>query len=129
MTHPPREVRMKKSNMAAMTAAFVFGIPHLAHSQQSFPARHIRMVIGYTAGSEIDVVGRMIAQELSETWGYRVIVDNRAGAGGTVAGAIAAAATADGYTWFFQSVSHTASRALYPKLAYDPVRDFAFVSQ
>ena len=64
-------------------------------------------------GSEIDVVGRMIAQEMSENWGYRVIVDNRSGAGGTVAGAIVAAATADGYTWFFQfGVAHREPRAL-----------------
>lgn len=121
---------MKKQPCLISFAALAFlGAAHPAESQQSFPVRHIRMVIGYTAGSEIDVVGRMIAQEMSENWGYRVIVDNRSGAGGTVAGAIVAAATADGYTWFFQSVSHTASRALYPKLPYDPVRDFTFVSQ
>src|SRR5262245_45834218 len=123
-----REANMKKSYLAGI-AALALGIPHAAQSELQFPARHIRMVIGYTAGSEIDVVGRLIAQEMSENWGYRVIVDNRSGAGGTVAGAIVAAATADGYTWLFNSVSHTASRALYPKLPYDPVGDFTFVSQ
>src|SRR5215510_14263348 len=123
------KVDMRISCIAGMTAAFVLGIAHSAQPEQQFPTRHIRMVIGYTAGSEIDVVGRMIAQEMSENWGYRVIVDNRSGAGGTVAGTIVAAATADGYTWLFNSVSHTASRALYPKLPYDPVRDFTFVSQ
>ncbi|HZM46125.1 MAG TPA: tripartite tricarboxylate transporter substrate binding protein [Burkholderiales bacterium] len=119
---------MKQTCAAAIAAVSLLGVAHPGEAQQ-FPARHIRMLIGYTAGSEIDVVGRMLAQEMSEKWGYRVIVDNRSGAGGTLAGAIAAGSTADGYTWFFQSVSHTASRALYPKLTYDPVRDFAFVSQ
>lgn len=119
---------MKQTCVAAIAAVSLLAVAHPGEAQQ-FPARHIRMLIGYTAGSEIDVVGRMLAQEMSEKWGYRVIVDNRSGAGGTLAGAIAAASTADGYTWFFQSVSHTASRALYPKLTYDPVRDFAFVSQ
>jgi tripartite-type tricarboxylate transporter receptor subunit TctC len=120
---------IKQACLATLTAVTLPGAAQPAQSQQQFPARHIRMLIGYTPGSEIDVVGRMIAQEMSETWGYRVIVDNRSGAGGTVAGAIAAAATPDGYTWFFNSVSHTASLALYPRLAYHPVRDFAFVSQ
>src|SRR5262245_42760128 len=106
--------RMKKQACMAIIAALApVGAAHPAESQQSFPARHIRMLIGYTPGSEIDVVGRMIAQEMSENWGYRVIVDNRVGAGGTVAGALVAAAAGDGYTWFFNSVSHTASRALY----------------
>ena len=120
---------IKQACLATLAAVTLLGAAHPAQSQQQFPARHIRMLIGYTPGSEIDVVGRMIAQEMSENWGYRVIVDNRSGAGGTVAGAIAAAATPDGYTWFFNSVSHTASLALYPRLAYHPVRDFAFVSQ
>src|SRR5262245_53155124 len=120
---------MKQASLALLAAVSLLGIPYSAQSQQGFPTRHIRMVIGYTPGSEIDVVGRMLAQEMSESWGYRIIVDNRSGAGGTVAGAIVAAAAADGYTWLFNSVSHTASRALYPKLPYDPVRDFTFVSQ
>jgi len=119
---------MKRACFAVLAALPLLGGQPAAQSQQ-FPARHVRMLVGYTAGSEIDVVGRMIAQEMSENWGYRVIVDNRSGAGGTVAGGIVATATPDGYTWFFQSVSHTASRALYPRLPYDPVRDFAFVSQ
>jgi tripartite-type tricarboxylate transporter receptor subunit TctC len=119
---------MKQACLAALAAVSLLGVAQLAQSQQ-FPTRHVRMLIGYTPGSEIDVVGRLLAQEMSEKWGYRVIVDNRVGAGGTVAGTIAAGSTADGYTWFFNSVSHTASLALYPKLAYHPVRDFAFVSQ
>jgi tripartite-type tricarboxylate transporter receptor subunit TctC len=107
--------------VAALVAA-------LAQAQQ-YPTRPVRMVIGFTAGSEIDVVGRMLAQEMSDKWGQRVVIDNRVGAGGTVAGAIVATAPADGYTLLFNSVSHTASQALYPKLSYDPIRSFAMISQ
>ncbi len=96
---------------------------------QPYPNKPIRMIIGFTPGSEIDVVARLVNQEISSNWGQRVVVDNRTGAGGTVAGAIAATAAADGYTLFFNSVSHAASQALYLKLPYDTVRDFAGVSQ
>ena len=96
---------------------------------QQYPTKPIRMIIGFTPGSEIDVVGRMIAQEVSDSWGQRVVIDNRTGAGGTVGGAIAATAPADGYTLLFNSVSHAASQALYPKLTYDTLRDFTGVSQ
>jgi tripartite-type tricarboxylate transporter receptor subunit TctC len=100
-----------------------------AAQPQQFPTKPIRMIIGYTAGSEIDVVARLVSQEMSEKWGQRVVIDNRTGAGGTVGGAIAAGAAPDGYTLFFNSVSHTASQALYSKLPYDTLRDFAGVSQ
>jgi tripartite-type tricarboxylate transporter receptor subunit TctC len=96
---------------------------------EQYPNKPIRMIVGFTPGSEIDVVARLINQEMSEHWKQRVVVDNRTGAGGTVGGAIAAAATPDGYTLLFNSVSHAASQALYPKLPYDTLRDFAGVSQ
>jgi len=100
-----------------------------AAQPQHFPNKPIRMIVGFTPGSEIDVVARLLNQEISENWGQRVVVDNRTGAGGTVGGAIAAIAAPDGYTLFFNSVSHTASQALYSKLPYDTLRDFAGVSQ
>ena len=99
-----------------------------AHAQQ-FPSKPIRMIVGFTAGSEVDVIGRMIAHEMSEKSGQRVVVDNRPGAGSTVAGAIVAGANADGYTLFFNSVSHAATHALYPNATFDTLRDFAGVSQ
>ncbi len=100
-----------------------------AQGSPAYPAKPIRMLVGFTAGSELDVVARMMGQEMTEKWGQRVVIDNRPGAGGTVAGAIVAGAVPDGYTLFFNSVSHTASTALYPKLSYSPQRDFAGVSQ
>lgn len=96
---------------------------------QTYPTKPIRMIIGFTAGSEVDIIGRMLTNEMSEKWGQRVVVDNRPGAGSTVAGAIVAASNADGYTLFFNSVSHAATPALYPKAPFDTLRDFAGVSQ
>ena len=114
--------------ISACAALTMFAAPR-AEAQQSYPARPIRMLVGFTPGSEIDVIGRLAAVELSERLGQRVVIDNRSGAGGTLAGAIAATAPADGYTLFLNSVAQAASGALYPKLPYDPVRDFAPVTQ
>jgi tripartite-type tricarboxylate transporter receptor subunit TctC len=119
---------MRKLHLGTTTAVLLLGAqPALA--QDGFPNKPVRMLIGFTPGSEIDVVGRLLADQLSERWGQRVIVDNRSGAGGTLAASTVARAAPDGYTWLFNSVAHTASGALYSKLSYDPVRDFAFVSQ
>jgi tripartite-type tricarboxylate transporter receptor subunit TctC len=123
---------MHKNTLAALA---LLGVA-TAHAQapstgsgQAFPTKPIRFIVGFTAGSEVDVIGRMIAHEMSEKWGQRVVVDNRPGAGSTVAGAIVVAANADGYTLFFNSVSHAATPALYPKATFDTLRDFAGVSQ
>jgi len=120
---------MKFVSLPVIAALVLVAAHCAAQSQQPFPVKPIRMIIGYTASSEIDVIGRMLAQAMSDSWGQRVVVDNRSGAGGTVGGAIAAAAPSDGHTLFFNSVSHTASQALYSKLPYDTLRDFAGVSQ
>lgn len=104
------------------TSCFAQGLP-------GYPTKPVRVLVGFTAGSELDVVARLVAHEMSQKWGQQIVVENRAGAGGTVAGAVAAKSPADGYTLFFNSVSHTASSALYPTLTYNPVQDFAGVSQ
>jgi tripartite-type tricarboxylate transporter receptor subunit TctC len=119
---------MRYAIQGVLAALALIG-PVCAAQPPHYPNKPIRMIVGFTPGSEIDVVARLINQEMSDKWGQRVIVDNRSGAGGTVAGAIAATAAPDGYTLYFNSVSHAASQALYPKLPYDTLRDFAAVSQ
>jgi tripartite-type tricarboxylate transporter receptor subunit TctC len=120
---------MKKTG-TAFVACLALAASHVhAQATSSYPNKPVRVLIGFTAGSEIDVIGRLITNEMSEKWAQKIVIDNRTGAGGTVAGAIAAKANPDGYTLFFNSVSHTASLALYPNLPYDPGRDFAAVSQ
>ena len=121
-------MNMTSTMAVACSALVIFSAPLLAQTQQ-YPTKPIRMIVGFTPGSEIDVIGRLVAPELSERLGQRVVLDNRSGAGGTVAGAIAATATPDGYTLFLNSVAQAASAALYPKLSYSPSRDFTPVSQ
>lgn len=118
-----------QSTLAVACSALVALTAPLAAQAQQYPTKPIRMIVGFTPGSEIDVIGRLVAPELSERLGQRVVLDNRSGAGGTVAGAIVAAAAPDGYTLFLNSVAQAASAALYPKLPYSPSGDFIPVTQ
>jgi len=96
---------------------------------QTWPAKPIRIVVPFPAGGSTDIVGRLLADKLSQSLGQAVVVDNRAGAGGTSGSDVAAKAAPDGYTFLLgTSSTHAIAPALYPKLAYDPVKDFAPVS-
>jgi tripartite-type tricarboxylate transporter receptor subunit TctC len=103
-------------------------LPLAGAQSQTYPSKPIRMIVGFTAGSEVDVVGRIVGEKISESWGQQVVVDNRSGAGGTLAAGIVAAAAPDGYTLLFNSIAHAAAPGLYPNLRYDTLRDFAGVS-
>jgi tripartite-type tricarboxylate transporter receptor subunit TctC len=93
---------------------------------QDYPSRPIRIIVPFTPGAGTDIVARAIAQSLNEAWKQPVVVDNRAGAGGTIAGELVARASADGYTLMLGNVSTLAiAPALNPKLPYSPLRDFA----
>src|SRR5262245_36639715 len=104
-------------------AAVALACAPVAAQSQSYPAKPVRVVIGFSAGSEIDVVGRLVAQKMSEAVGQQFVVENRTGAGGTLAAAFVAAAAPDGYTLLINSVSHAGVQALYAKLPYDTLRD------
>ena len=91
---------------------------------QSCPTKPVRMVVPYPPGGATDVIGRMIADKLGTKWGQAVIVDNRAGAGTTVGAENVAKSAPDGYTLFETTATHTISASLYPKLNYDPIKDF-----
>ena len=96
---------------------------------QGFPSRSIRFVVPYGTAASPDVLARLIGKKLSESVGQPVIVDNRPGSSGIMAAEIVAKAPADGYTLFVSSVPHLAiNLALYPKLPYDPLKDFAPVT-
>jgi tripartite-type tricarboxylate transporter receptor subunit TctC len=91
---------------------------------QNFPTKPIRFVIGPAP----DLLPRLIAQKLSENWGQQVVVDQRPGAGGIVAGDLVAKAAPDGYTWLMSTGSFYVLDALYPKLPYNMVRDLTPVT-
>jgi tripartite-type tricarboxylate transporter receptor subunit TctC len=100
-----------------------------AQSSPSFPTKPVRLIVAFTAGSETDFFARAVGQKLSENWGQQVVVDNRPGAGGVVASGIVASAPGDGYTLFMNSMAHAVTPAVYARLPYDTLRDFAAVSQ
>src|SRR5436190_3024542 len=92
---------------------------------QEYPAKAIRIVVPYSPGGGLDVVGRPIAQKLSESYGQPVVIDNRPGGGTTIGTTVVAKATADGYTLLLTLSALTISPSLYPNLPYDPVTDFS----
>ena len=96
---------------------------------QSFPSKSVRFIIPFAPGGGNDIIGRAIAAKLSEQWKQQMIVDNRPGAGGNVAGEITARAAPDGYTVFQFNIANVIAASLYPKLSYDPVHDFEPVTQ
>ena len=91
---------------------------------QPFPVKPVRLVIGPAP----ELLPRLVSQRLSEQWGQQVIVDQRPGAGGIVAGELVAKATPDGYTWLMSTGAFYVVDAMYPKLTYNMVRDFAPVT-
>ena len=107
--------------------AGLFAAPVLA--QADFPSKSIRVVVGFTAGGISDVLARALGARLSSQLGQQVIVDNRAGAGTTIASEIVAKAPPDGYTLFLQDMTtHAINASLYKKLPYDTVKDFTPVT-
>ena len=89
----------------------------------------MRIIIPFTAGSQTDVLARLIGAKLAETSGHQVVSDNRPGAGGIVAGNIVAGAKPDGQTILLTSIAYAVSAALYTKLPYDPLKDIVGVGQ
>ncbi len=97
-----------------------------AAAQGAWPTRPVRIVVPFPAGGTTDILARAIAPELSKAFGQQFIVDNRAGAGGNVGAEIVAKSPGDGYTLLMGTVgTHGINRAIYDKLAYDPIKDFA----
>jgi tripartite-type tricarboxylate transporter receptor subunit TctC len=94
---------------------------------QDYPTKPVRLIVPFPPGGSNDVVGRMIAQQLSERLGKQVVVDNRGGAGGVLGTELVANAMPDGYTLLVISLAHAVSPWLY-KLNYDPIKSFAPVS-
>jgi tripartite-type tricarboxylate transporter receptor subunit TctC len=102
-------------------------MPLFAHGAD-WPSKPIRMIHGFTAGGNVDITARIVAQILSDGLGQPVIVDGRPGAGGTLAANLVAKAEPDGYTLFTMASGHSISPGLYRALPYDPVKDFTMVS-
>ena len=111
---------------AAIVAAASIALPVCA---QNYPNRPIRFVVPFSPGGAADVPGRILTQKLTDALGHQVVVDNRPGAGSTIGADQVAKAPPDGYTLLTISNTHFVSAALYKKLPYDSVADFAPVTQ
>jgi len=111
-----------------LSAVVAAGAAAGAYAQQ-YPSKTIRMIVGFAPGGGTDVVARVIGAKLTESLGQQVIVDNRAGATGTIGADITAKATPDGYTLLMGHVnSHGIAPNLFKKLPYDAQRDFAMIA-
>ena len=115
---------MKRLLTLALLALAAAAAPAAA---QDYPNRPVRLIIPFPPGGSNDVVGRLVANQLSEKLGHKVFVDNRGGAGGVLGTEAAANAAPDGYTLLVVSIAHAVNPSLY-KLNYDPIKSFAPVS-
>ena len=116
---------MRLKSLAAFlvtTAALLLG-PAAARAQ-NYPERPVRILIAFSPAGAIDILGRLIAQKLSEMWGQQVIVENRPGGSGNIGAAAAAQATPDGYTLHFGAQTLAVNVTLAPNTAFDPVKSF-----
>ena len=125
---------VKKENimkLAIRAAAALFSLVCAGHaySQSDYPSKPIRFIVPFPPGGGTDIVSRLVTSKMTETLGWRVVVDNRSGAGGSVGMEVAANSAPDGYTLVMGQTSNLAvNPSLYSKLPYQPLRDFAPVS-
>ncbi len=118
---------MTKSLMRGLTAVLL-SISAMAYAQ-SYPAKSVRIVVGFTPGGVTDVAARIIAQKLTELWGQSVIVENRPGASGIIGAETVSKSAPDGYTLLVAPQTSTSvAVTLYPKLPYDVVRDIPIIT-
>jgi tripartite-type tricarboxylate transporter receptor subunit TctC len=130
MTSIPRTSR-RLAAAAALASLTLAGLANLAlapaaWAQNAWPTKPVRIVVPFAPGGTTDILARAVAPELSKAFGQQFIIDNRAGAGGNVGADIVAKAAPDGYTLLMGTVgTHGINRALYPKMPFDPIKDFA----
>lgn len=118
-------------NMAAMVmiAAATSVHAQTPNDAAAYPNRPIRIVIGFTPGGQPDITARLLAPKLTEVFGQPVVVDNRPGAGGVLGARIVAASNPDGHTLLSISSSHVIAPIVHARLGYDPLKDFAGITQ
>lgn len=109
---------------AALATPF---ISRLSFAQAAWPTRTIRCIIPFSAGSSVDIVGRLVLEPLSQALGQPIVIENRGGAGGSIGSGMVAQADPDGYTILVNAAAHSAAPAAFPNITYDPAGEFAGV--
>lgn len=117
---------MKIATRLALT--MMLGMATLSAHAQTYPAKPVRFIVPFPPGGPTDIMGRLAAQRLTEAWGVQVVADNRAGAGGNIGAELCAKSPPDGYTLCMMTVAQSISPSIYPKLGFDPLKDFAPVT-
>jgi len=119
------EYRIKETS-STIALILVSCMSGLVSAADSYPSKPVRVVVPFAAGGTTDIVTRILAQKITETWGQQLVVDNRPGAGGNIGSEIVAKSPNDGYMILMATVAtHGINAALYSKLPYDPIADFA----
>jgi tripartite-type tricarboxylate transporter receptor subunit TctC len=110
--------------------SFLLALLLLAGAAEAFPTKPVRIIVAFPPGGGTDIVARVVGQKLGEGWNQAVVVENRAGASGTIGTESAARAEPDGHTLFMATMGNmTANQHLYPKMAVDPLRAFAPITK
>ena len=113
----------------ALAASAIFASAATAQAQEKFPSRTIRIIVPFAAGGGVDVLARLLAERMAPKIGVNVIIENRAGASGTVGGAHVLQSAPDGYTVLFSSNTHTMSKLVMASAPYDPLADFTPIAR
>jgi tripartite-type tricarboxylate transporter receptor subunit TctC len=109
-------------SVALLAMLLAFGGP--AAGQGAYPSQQVHLLVPFPAGGGVDIIARTLGDELSRTWGQSVVIENRPGAGGTVATRALAVSPPDGHTLIVIASGHATSPFLYPRLPYDTFKDF-----
>jgi len=119
--------RMRRRAVLLCTLAAACALPFAGDVRaDTFPSRPVKMIVPFGPGTSTDIIARVMADEMAKSLGHPIVVENRAGAGGAIGTDFVARAPADGYTIVMGTVgTHAINKALYAKLTYDPVADFA----
>jgi tripartite-type tricarboxylate transporter receptor subunit TctC len=124
---------MKARNQVTAVAAMLVAAATAVAAQKpaaetAYPSKSIRMIVPFAPGGGTDIIARLVAQDLTQSWGQSVVVDNRGGSGGLIGTELAAKAAPDGYTMVLVSLGFSYAPALYSKLPYDAEKDFLPIS-
>ncbi len=122
-----RQYRVSAVALAVLTGS---GSAMAADAVKNFPTKPVRIIVGYPAGGGVDMAARLVGQALGEEWKSTVVIDNRPGAAGGIGTEMTSRAPADGYTLMLCNIgTHGITPARTPKLPYDPIKDFSFLSR
>jgi tripartite-type tricarboxylate transporter receptor subunit TctC len=126
----PYRLLLVLSSMLLLITPAAASAASKTETARSFPTRPVRLVVPYPPGGATDIMARIVSAKIGELWGQSVVIDNRAGGGGQIAAEMAAKAAPDGHTLYIGTISSLATNvSMYRNLPYDPVRDFAPITQ